>query len=87
MLAGGFLLAVLITSVVRCFEKAEKHADEIVDLHIQTNWRMLPRDKLPPARLTLMNRVWMGVLRAYLVVAAGLLLFKLFHMAASGMVR
>lgn len=32
-----------------------------------------------------MNRVWMGTLRVYLVVAAGLLMFKLLHMAASGM--
>ena len=84
ILAGGSLLAALITAAVRFFEKAEKHMDEILDSGIRANWRMPPLNKLPPARLTLMNRVWMGVLRAYLVVAAGLLLFKLFHMMASG---
>jgi len=38
---------------------------------------MPPLGELPPARLTLLNRIWMIVLRAYLVVAAGLLLFKM----------
>ena len=85
VLAGGSLLAVLITVVVRFFEKAEKQPDEIERPGMEANWRMPPLDELSPARLTLMNRVWMGVLRAYLVGAAGLLLFKLFHMAASGM--
>ena len=42
---------------------------------------MPPLSELPPARLTLLNRTWMIVLRAYLFVAAGLLLFKIVQLA------
>ncbi|MDE2565622.1 MAG: divalent metal cation transporter [Burkholderiales bacterium] len=44
-------------------------------------WRMPPLERLAPARLTLQSRVWMWVLRGYLVIAAGLLLAKLMHLA------
>ena len=40
--------------------------------------------QLAPARITLLNKVWMLVLRGYLVIAAGLLLFKLFQLATAG---
>jgi NRAMP (natural resistance-associated macrophage protein)-like metal ion transporter len=87
VLAGGSLLAMLITVAVRFFEKTQEmeHSDVIADSGMRANWRMPPLDKLAPAKLTLMSRVWMGVLRTYLVIAAGLLLFKLAHLAVSGM--
>jgi hypothetical protein len=47
-------------------------------------WRTPPLDELPPARLTLLNRIWMVVLRAYLVVAAGLVLLRIFRLATAG---
>ena len=87
VLIGGFVLGILITIIVRFYEKgkgAVNADEEPIDKSLRSNWRMPPLGALPPARLTLLNRVWMGVLRAYLVVAAGLLLFKLFHMAISG---
>jgi hypothetical protein len=34
-------------------------------------WRMPPLAGLPPRQLTTANRVWLLVLRAYLIVAAG----------------
>jgi hypothetical protein len=45
---------------------------------------MPPLHELPPARLTLRNRIWMIVLRAYLVVAAGLVLVRIFRLATGG---
>jgi hypothetical protein len=45
---------------------------------------MPPLDQLPPGRLSLSSRVWMTVLRSYLVVAGGLFFFKLIHLALSG---
>jgi hypothetical protein len=45
------------------------------------NWRMPPLEALPPARLTTLSRVWMIVLRAYLIVAAGLVLFRIVNLA------
>ena len=54
-----------------------------VDTSLRATWRMPPLHELPPARLTLLNRTWMIVLRAYLFVAAGLLLFKIVQLAVN----
>src|ERR1700694_1276839 len=47
-------------------------------------WRMATLDQLPPARLSLASRVWMIVLRGYLVIAGGLVLFRIFQLATGG---
>jgi Mn2+/Fe2+ NRAMP family transporter len=48
---------------------------------IRASWRMPSLDQLPPARLTLSNRIWMGVLRGYLVVAVALVVVKVVQSA------
>jgi hypothetical protein len=45
---------------------------------------MPPLNKLPAARLTLLSRIWMFVLRGYLIVAGGLVLFRIFQLATAG---
>ena len=45
---------------------------------------MPPLDQLAPARLTLASRVWMIVLRGYLVVAGGLVLVRIVELALGG---
>jgi NRAMP (natural resistance-associated macrophage protein)-like metal ion transporter len=45
------------------------------------HWRMPPLDELPPTRLTMLNRIWLLVLRAYLVVAGGLVLARVVMLA------
>jgi Mn2+/Fe2+ NRAMP family transporter len=47
-------------------------------------WRMPPLDQLQPARLSLASRIWMIVLRGYLVIAGGLVLFRIFQLATGG---
>ena len=47
-------------------------------------WRMPPLEDLSPARLTMLNRVWLIALRAYLVVAAGLVLMRIVTLAVGG---
>ncbi len=87
VLIGGCALGVALTIGVRLYERTRPAGPDRPELVIVTSpsqWRMPPLHRLPPARLTPMNRVWMGVLRAYLVVAGGLLLFKLFQMASGG---
>jgi hypothetical protein len=44
-------------------------------------WRMPPLDQLPPAKLSLAAKTWMGALRLYLVVAGGLVLFRIVMLA------
>ncbi|MEX3929469.1 Nramp family divalent metal transporter [Paraburkholderia sp. BR10936] len=49
---------------------------------LRNTWRMSPLEDLPaPQHLTLSTRVWMGVLRTYLVVAVGLVIVKVVQMA------
>jgi NRAMP (natural resistance-associated macrophage protein)-like metal ion transporter len=55
-------------------------AANVVDDH----WRMPPLDQLPPARLSLASRIWMIVLRGYLIVAGSLVLFRIFQLATVG---
>jgi hypothetical protein len=47
-------------------------------------WRMPPLEQLPPARLSTLERVWLIVLRAYLVVAGGLVLIRTVTLAVDG---
>src|ERR1700736_20669 len=47
-------------------------------------WRMPPLDRLPPARLSLASRIWMIVLRGYLIAAGGLVLLRIFQLATGG---
>jgi hypothetical protein len=48
--------------------------------HSRESWRMPPLDTLPAPNLSLTKRIWMGVLRAYLVVAVGLVVVKVVQM-------
>jgi NRAMP (natural resistance-associated macrophage protein)-like metal ion transporter len=43
-------------------------------------WRMPPLDELPAPNLTLSKRVWMGVLRGYLIIAVALVAVKVVQM-------
>jgi hypothetical protein len=47
----------------------------------RATWRMPPLDQLPPAKLSLAAKTWMGVLRLYLVIAGGLVLFRIVMLA------
>lgn len=87
VLIVGSAVGVVMTLAVRAYERYRRVATESMPLvasEHKLHWRMPPLDQLPPARLTLTSRVWMGVLRAYLVIAAGLLLVKLIKLAMSG---
>jgi Mn2+/Fe2+ NRAMP family transporter len=44
-------------------------------------WRMPPLDKLPPARFSITTRTWLGVLRAYLLVAMVMVAWKVIQVA------
>jgi NRAMP (natural resistance-associated macrophage protein)-like metal ion transporter len=48
---------------------------------VREAWRMPPLDELPPPRLTLATRVWMGALRGYLVLAVALVVVKVVQLA------
>ncbi|KAA1000995.1 divalent metal cation transporter [Paraburkholderia panacisoli] len=88
ILGGGTLLAVAGfagTILLRKFRQepatgAEHDHGVVYPKVARDTWRMPPLDELPPPRLTLSNRVWMGVLRGYLVVAVALVIVKVVQM-------
>ena len=87
LLIGGSVLGVCTAIGVKAYERSrgiERDSNEQIDKSSRDTWRMPPLDELAPATLTLLNKIWMFVLRGYLVIAAGLLLFKLFQLATSG---
>jgi hypothetical protein len=45
---------------------------------------MPPVDRLPPPRLTMLERMWLSLLRVYLVIAAGLVLVRIVMLATVG---
>ena len=57
---------------------------EPADPSPRDTWRMPPLANLPPRRLTTLNRTWLFVLRAYLIVAAGLVLARIVTLATVG---
>jgi len=86
VLAGGTVLFALLTLGVKAYEAyhgIERQKDPPVDPSLRSTWRMPALDQLPPARLTTLNKAWMGVLRGYLVIAAGMLIVKLVQVALS----
>jgi Mn2+/Fe2+ NRAMP family transporter len=89
ILIGGSLLAVVVTVQVKLYElwARRKTAIKFEPRQPRQNrdtWRMPPLEQLPPARLSVLSRIWMLVLRAYLVLAAGLVLLRIIELATVG---
>jgi len=92
VLIAGSVLAIIVTIGVKFAESmtapttvAEDSASAVWPLQGERHtWRMPPLGQLPPARLTVLDRVWLIVLRAYLVVAAGLVLVRIVMLATVG---
>jgi Mn2+/Fe2+ NRAMP family transporter len=86
ILVGGSMIGIVLAVLVRLLQtRQDKRAVktmQIVETVTDTaNWRMPPLDQLKPLQLTLEKRVWMGVLRGYLVVAICLVAYKVARMA------
>ncbi|RQS72601.1 divalent metal cation transporter [Burkholderia sp. Bp8963] len=65
----GYLATVLVRRNKRVIEPG-------VDRSLRDTWRMPPLDTLEPQVMTLSTRIWMGVMRGYLVIAVGLVIVK-----------
>ncbi|MEX3985258.1 Nramp family divalent metal transporter [Paraburkholderia sp. EG287A] len=91
ILVGGCGIAVAVYAAAELSRKS-RGADVTQDAlplnkpalkELRNTWRMSPLEDLPaPQHLTLSTRVWMGVLRTYLVVAVGLVIVKVVQMMA-----
>ncbi len=87
ILIGGTVLALLLSLGAHLVDSRRgAPADDPVkfDRADRITWRMPPLDRLPPARLTVLDRTWLIVLRGYLVVAAGLVLARIVLLVIPG---
>jgi NRAMP (natural resistance-associated macrophage protein)-like metal ion transporter len=84
--AVGLAAALGVALVQRCRKAGSENAGSAFPTlnMAREKWRMPPLDQLPPARLSLASRIWMIVLRGYLIVAGGLVLFRIFQLATAG---
>ena len=84
LVGGGLAGAIvwLVTSALsgRPEASARRGADEAAVMSRDT-WRMPPLHLLAPAKLSLAAKTWMALLRLYLVIAGGLVLFRIVMLA------
>lgn len=92
VLGGGTVLAVVGYLAMLVSRKRGHDVADGAQAHTQAHivhrdlketrdkWRMPPLDQLPAPNLTLTTRIWMGVLRGYLIVAVGLVVVKVVQM-------
>jgi Mn2+/Fe2+ NRAMP family transporter len=89
ILTGCGVAAAILALVIMAMSqggKAARAAADAVDVTAldRNTWRMPPLAQLPPAKLSLAAKTWMGILRLYLVVAGGLVLVRIVTLAVSG---
>ena len=80
ILGGGTALALAVAAGFLFFGRGKGAP---IDRAAQADWRMPQVEELPPARLTPLTRIWMVVLRGYLLLAGGLVLFRIIQLATS----
>ncbi|RQR73204.1 divalent metal cation transporter [Burkholderia sp. Bp9012] len=80
VLIGGTVLAIagyLATVLIR---RNKRVVEPGIDRTLRETWRMPPLDSLEPQKMTVATRVWMAVMRGYLVIAVGLVIVKVVQM-------
>jgi Mn2+/Fe2+ NRAMP family transporter len=83
VLTGGGAGAAVIWMMAGGLRRQPPRAPE-PDLALCASWRMPPLSELPPRRLTRAERVWLVVLRGYLLIAAGMVLVRIVSLAIGG---
>jgi len=84
ILTGGGVAAAAIALALMAFGRKDAEAPASKVAFDRNTWRMPPLATLPPAKLSLAAKTWMGVLRLYLVVAGGLVLIRIVTLAFGG---
>jgi Mn2+/Fe2+ NRAMP family transporter len=85
ILGGGGAIAVIAALVIMALSQTGRSAASAEEVAAaaasREAWRMPPLDQLAPANVSLAAKTWMAVLRLYLVVAGGLVLFRIVMLA------
>jgi len=78
-LGGGTVLALIAAGLAPALRRPQ--AEPALERALRPTWRMRPLTQLAPARLTTATRVWMIVLRGYLLLAVGLVVVRVVQLA------
>lgn len=85
ILGGGSLMALCGYGASLLVRRGKKMAPDPVQPVLseieKATWRMPPLHTLPPSQITLSTRIWMLILRGYLVVAVGMVLVRVVQLA------
>jgi hypothetical protein len=82
ILGGGTLFTIVIAAALLVIQQEDRQVWR--DSFGRMMWRMPPLDRLPPAPMTPLTRIWLVVLRCYLAVAGGLVLWRIVELAVAG---
>jgi hypothetical protein len=82
ILGGGMLFTVVIAAALLVIRREDRRG-VWTDSFGRTVWQMPPFDQLPPAQLTPLTRIWLSVPRGYLVIAGGLVFWRILELAMS----
>ena len=84
ILGGGMGLALLAAIFSGALQKTEGDKKrKSIGRRSLDNWRMPALGELPPQELSYASRIWMGALRLYLLIAGGLMLFRIISLAVT----
>jgi Mn2+/Fe2+ NRAMP family transporter len=81
LLGGGMVFTLVIAALLLVVRRENRRV--WTDVFGRMIWRMLPLDQLPAAQLTPLTQIWLSVLRGYLVIAGGLVLWRIVELAVS----
>ncbi|AOI94747.1 NRAMP family divalent metal transporter [Burkholderia sp. LA-2-3-30-S1-D2] len=80
VLIGGTVLAIAGYLATVPIRRNKRVVEPSIDRTLRETWRMPPLDSLEPQKMTVATRVWMAVMRGYLVIAVGLVIVKVVQM-------
>jgi Mn2+/Fe2+ NRAMP family transporter len=81
ILVGGSVLGLVAAAAIGIGRRVRGIRYEPVDRAGREGWQMPPLSTLAPLKLTLLNRVWLIVLRGYLLVAVALVVVRVVQLA------
>jgi hypothetical protein len=87
ILVGGGAAATIVALVIMAWsrngERAAANSGDAAQTALadRNTWRMPPLASLPPMKLSLAAKTWMGALRLYLVIAVCLVAFRIAMLA------
>ena len=86
ILGASGILALVMTLAAKWFDRRYRKISQAqtIDVSQRSTWQMPALQQLTPMHLTTLNRVWLIVLRGYLILAAGLMLIRIVQLALSG---